>query len=135
MKMARRRSTAAAVLTLILGAACMMPNPALAPGRALGDSVECDSGCKIEWERVQAWVGKHSDFKAQTLTDVLLQTFTSTGNDPKPSYSVVKEPMGNGRYRITPTVGCGNFMGCVPDAKEAKASLLLYVKTGQDIAP
>jgi hypothetical protein len=108
---------------------CVPPTPTLSPVAA---TVECDSGCKTEWERSQIWLAKHSAMKIQTATDVLLQTYTSTGTGTDADYTIIKEPIGAGRYRISVRTHCANMFGCVPKEEDSRAALLRYIRTGED---
>jgi hypothetical protein len=106
---------------------------ALAPAASIGTSVECDSGCKIEWQRAQLWLAKHASTKVQTATDVLLQTYNPPEQHAVYGFSIMKEPIGGDRYKISPNVVCGNFIGCSPKAIDVRNALLYYVKTGDDL--
>lgn len=106
---------------------------ALAPAASVGTSVECDSGCKIEWERAQLWLAKHAPTKVQSATDVQIQTFNPPENHAWYGFSIIKEPIGGDRYKISATLGCGNFIGCSPKAVDVRNALLYYVKTGDDL--
>jgi hypothetical protein len=105
----------------------------LAPARGVGQVVECDSGCKTEWERTQLWFAKHSSMKVQTATDVMLQTYNTVGSDPSYSFSATKEPIGGGRYRISVAMACGNMFGCSPAPADVHDAAMFYIKTGRDI--
>lgn len=133
-----RGMMAAAPLTMLCSTlACVMPNhpneEALAPARALGPIVECDSGCKTEWERAQVWIAKHSNMKIQTATDLMIQTYTSVDLSTSIDFTVVKEPVGAGQYRITVRTHCANVLGCNPGEEDTRATLLYYIKTGIDL--
>ena len=106
---------------------------ALAPAASIGTSVECDSGCKIEWQRAQLWLGKHATTKVQTATDVVLQTYNPRPDAPEYSFSVTKEPIGGDRYKISAEAFCGSMLGCSPRKIDVHNALLYYVKTGDDL--
>lgn len=69
--------------------------------------------CSALWDAAQIWVVKHAAYKIQTATNVLIETFTST--DTELSARVLKEPNGQGGYKFTVYVWCGNPFGCFPD--------------------
>lgn len=106
---------------------------ALAPAASVGTSVECESGCKIEWERAQLWLAKHAPTKVQSATDVQIQTYNPPGQHAWYGFSIMKEPIGGDRYKISVTMGCGNFIGCSPKEVDVRNALLYYVKTGDDL--
>ncbi len=106
---------------------------ALAPAANIGDSVTCQNECKAEWQRAQLWLAKHSKWKIQTATDVLIQTFNPTQYDPSYGFSVMKEPVGSGTYVIRMELFCGNLFGCDPKPLDVKKALFYYVKTGVDL--
>lgn len=106
---------------------------ALAPAASVGTSVECDSGCKIEWQRAQLWLAKHAPTKVQSATDVQVQTYNPPEHYAWYGFSIMKEPIGGDRYRISATLGCGNFIGCSPKEVDVRNALLYYVKTGDDL--
>lgn len=106
---------------------------ALAPAASIGTSVECDSGCKIEWQRAQYWLGKHATMKVATATDVLIQTYTPPENHPQYGFSITREPLGEDRYRISAELFCQGFLGCSPKEEDVRNALLYYVKTGEDL--
>ena len=106
---------------------------ALAPAASVGTSVECDSGCKTEWQRAQFWLGKHATTKVQTATDIVIQTYNPRPDAPEYSFSVTKEPIGGDRYKISAEAFCGSMLGCSPRKIDVHNALLYYVKTGDDL--
>jgi hypothetical protein len=109
---------------------------ALAPAAGYATGVECDATtCKERWERAQIWVAKHSMFKIQTATDVLIQTF-GTQNDVRYTFSVTKEPLGGGKYRIVAEVVCGSWnihMCRPPEMPELRTAIHYFIATGEDV--
>jgi hypothetical protein len=118
-------------------AGCATTNPglvsALAPAADIGASVQCASGCKEEWERAQLWLAKHSRWKIQLATDVLLQTFNPSQSEPSYGFSATKEPSGGGAYIIRMEMVCGNMFGCNPKPVEVRNAFYYYVKHGTDL--
>jgi hypothetical protein len=106
---------------------------ALVPAASVGTSVECDSGCTVEWQRAQLWLGKHATMKVATATDVLLQTYTPQQDSPQYYFSITKEPIAGGRYRISANLACQSMLGCSPKEDDVRKALLYYVKTGDDL--
>jgi len=102
----------------------------LAPAANIGDSVSCQAECKDEWQRAQLWIVKHSGWKIQIATDVVIQTY----NPAKSTYgfSITREPAGGGSYTIRMEVACGDDW-CDPKPLDARNAFYYYVKTGTDL--
>ena len=118
--------------------ACAGNNPAvtaaLVPAAMIGTSVPCDSTtCKEDWERAQLWIVKHSRWKIQTTTDVLIETYNPVGYEPSYGFTVVREPAGGGSYSISMTMTCGNMFGCSPKPVEVQEAFYYYVARGIDL--
>lgn len=86
--------------------------------------------CKLYWERAQVWVVRNSHWKVQVATDVMISTFNGTEHSTYNHYSIVREPMGNGRERITMQTGCNNIFGCMTRPDVARRQLYDYVISG-----
>ena len=110
--------------------------PVLAPAQNMGDSVICcKDKCKIEWQRAQVWVAKHSKWKIQTATDVLIQTYNPAGYDPSYGFTITKEPIPT-RAKcsiIEMELYCGNPLGCDPRPSDVKKAFYYYITTGVDL--
>jgi hypothetical protein len=119
---------------IALGAvACVHATPlSLGPATGTGPVV-CDSGCASEWQRAQLWVAKHSRWKIQTATDVLLQTYNPSGYEPTYGFTATKEPLVGGKYRISLAMDCGNPLGCDSRREDIQAAFYYYVATGNDV--
>ena len=96
--------------------------------------LECvgEPECKFFWERAQVWVAKNSHWKIQVATDVTISTYNGTEHSTYNSYSLVREPLGEGRERITMRTGCNNIFGCATRADVAIRSLYDYVTQGSE---
>ena len=73
------------------------------------------------------WVAKNSYWKIQVATDVMISTYNGTEHSTQNSYSLVREPLGDGRERITMRTGCNNIFGCTTRPDVAIRSLYDYV--------
>lgn len=127
----------AGILAVLLIAACN-GNPAVTtavtPARLIvGDYVDCDASCTLEWQRAQLWLAKHSAWKIQSSSEVIIQTYNGTQYSPTYAFNVTKEPTGSGTYRISMGLACGNALGCNPNALDVRTAFLYYVKTGKDV--
>lgn len=102
---------AAAMLTACAGPAIEeMSDEAKAPLYCVGKE-QCD----LYWKRAQLWVAQNSRWKIQTATDVVITTFTPTGQSADYGYQVTREPLdGDGREQIKIQPMCANLFGCGP---------------------
>lgn len=107
--------------------------PALAPAANIGNSVTCQNSCGDEWDRSQLWLARHSKWKIQTSSNVLLQTYNPVDYDPSYGFTVMKEPRGGGAYTIRLALICGNLLGCDPNPLQVSKAFYYYVLTGTDL--
>lgn len=97
--------------------------------------IVCAKGddCEAKWGRAITWVVRNSEWKIQTQTENIIQTFgpSTQFNSTANAFTVNKVPLGEGRYEITIGAGCGNLFGCIPDPMVQKASFNGFV-LGED---
>lgn len=87
-----------------------MSEEALAPLYCTGKE-QCD----LYWKRAQLWVAQNSRWKIQSATDVVITTYTPTGQSADYGYQVTREPLeGDGREQIKIQPMCANMFGCGP---------------------
>ncbi len=86
-----------------------------------------DQDCKDKWSAAQIWVSRNCGMKIQIATDTLIETYNSVGSSTNLAARVVKEPIGDGKYRIVINTGCANIFGCFPDAWAAALDFNRYV--------
>lgn len=124
------------LVTSVLAAsvtACTARPIDLGPAASAGPVV-CDTNCKVAWERAQLWINKHSTRKIQTATDVIVQTYNPESGTGRFGFTAVKEPTGDGKYRITLEAVCGeSLIGCDPRPEDVVAAFNHYVATGRDV--
>ena len=77
-----------------------------------------EATCKAMWEAAQVWVAKNGKTKIETVTDVMIETHASDWSTDL-VIQVLKEPQGNGAYRIVFDGWCQNPFGCVPSEHES----------------
>lgn len=130
-----RTSTTLCVLAggCILLAGCFATHPVMLGPAANSGPVTCDTNCATAWERTQLWIAKHSRWKIQTATDVLIQTYNPPEHNPSYGITATKEPIGGGRYTITLALRCANFIRCDPREADVVAAFNHYVATGEDV--
>jgi hypothetical protein len=118
----------------------------LTPARSLGETEECDAAdCVLKWQRVQFWIVSHALVKIQTQTDIMVETYSPTpvtvlSRDNMPygpwatyGFRAVREPLADGRFRITLGTTCGGYAECRPKPKDVRAAFLYYVHAGVDL--
>lgn len=136
---AKRLRYAFVALIAMMAACAPITNPALVsalgPIQAEDPVVPCDGDeCKQLWERAQFWVARHSEWKIQTATDVLIQTYNANSSALSYGFTVTKEPLGEKRYRITLEAACGNMFGCLElKPGEVRAAFAHYLRSGKDV--
>lgn len=121
MRYTRHLTASLAVVTL---AGCgTAPNPAttyrLQDVERTRPTCSTPDECQQKWEVAQLWVVKNADYKIQTATSVLIQTFNPRRSSSAIAAQVTKEPLGGGRYRFVAKVWCDNMFGCKPDEVSA----------------
>jgi hypothetical protein len=131
MKTSARLCLIAIGATTIAG--CLGAHPVALGAAANAGPVTCDTNCTTAWERTQLWMVKHSRWKVQTATDVLVQTYNPPDNDPSYGFTATKEPIGGGRYTIALQLHCANFIRCDPARSDVLAAFNHYVATGEDV--
>lgn len=87
----------------------------------LGEPPICEgeADCTAKWEAAQLYVVKTAGFKIQVVTNVLIETYNSTGSSTDLAMRVTKEPLGGGRYKLVATAQCANLFGCTPSPSYA----------------
>lgn len=124
-----------AVLLLVGCARATSPDllAALAPAPAATQFLCGGENCNLAWQRAQLWISKHSRWKIQTATDVLIQTYNPSANSPTYGFTVSEEPMEPGTYRITIQIVCGNLLGCNPRPEDIARAFYYYLDSGKDL--
>lgn len=106
---------------------------ALLPAAYINEVICEGDECKQYWERAQAWIAVHSKWKIQTATDVLIQTYNPTTYDLTYSFTVLKEALPNGKYRIIMSPYFASLAGCSPKPEDVKRAFFHYVLYGEDL--
>ena len=120
-------------LAVCFCALCALLSACVAQGPAVyTPTLECAGApeCKLYWERAQVWVARNSHWKVQVATDVMISTFNGTEGSTYNHYTIVREPIGNGRERISMQTGCNNIFGCMTRPDIARRQLYDYVTSG-----
>lgn len=125
------------VLLMIIAASfvsgCVqMPRMSPELSRNLNEELYCDGEiqCKEMWERAIYFVSTNAGYKISVQNDLLIETFGPNEPSPELHFKVVKEPKGEGRYRIWTYASCANIFGCRPSWQVGVARAKLYIRTG-----
>lgn len=121
-----------ATVVLLSGCASAPPVPQSVKDEA-AKPINCIDAeqCRLYWQRALFYINQHSEFKIQTVTDNLIQTFSPSGGTTRVGYNVVKEPLQGGMYRIWVRVGCDNMFGCHPEKYGETNRMKNYVRSGK----
>ncbi len=130
-----RLGFAAAVSALLAGCAFMPPEPMSPELQTAYDTPLYCNGpeeCKLIWERASYFVATESRWQVIALTDNLIETEGVPRGYYPLAYSIAREPMGKGRYRIMTQSWCGvGPNGCRPRADIGVARAKHYMRTGE----
>ena len=96
-------------------------------------SVVCSNECTLEWDRAEFWINKHSKLKIQTITKNTIVTYNPY-KGKQFGFSLTKEPLGGGKYRISTNVNSYLSIGEDVSTEEVKKMLNHYIRTGEDLA-
>ena len=84
--------------------------------------------CQNKWDAAQAWLSKNAGFKIQTSSNAVVETYNSPEGSMEMAMKIIKEPIGDGKSKISLTVGCGNWLlGCNRNPNEAMQAFNDYV--------
>ncbi len=92
--------------------------------------ITCQAGpdCEAKWSRAIGWVATNSQWKVQSQSDFLIQTYNSIDDSPSPSFTITKVATGQpGSFEISFNGGCANILGCVPTVAESRVSFAAFV--------
>jgi hypothetical protein len=96
--------------------------------------VVCEGAdCDEAWERAQLWIVNHSKCEILWALECIILTVKPPGNAPQYQFSVIKEPLDNGSYKIQISMYCGNMLGCDPKPEDVSRAFYHYVQTGLDL--
>lgn len=70
----------------------------------------CDENtdCAAKWQAAQLWIVQNAQFKLQTVTDVVLETYSPWKGNPGLAVRVTKQPLGGTKYQLVIEVWCVN---------------------------
>ena len=117
---------------VISGCASVQPKLSTELQSEFDEPLYCDgeNECKMMWERATYFINKNAGFKLQIHNETIIETYNPAQNSPKLAFSVSREPLGNGKYRIWTKAWCNNMFGCQPNHIEAIARAKQYIRIG-----
>lgn len=89
-----------------------------------------ENECKIMWDRAMYFVNTNSGYKVQIANDNMIETYNPSQYSPKLAFRIIKQPLGDGAYKITVQTWCDNFLGCSPDSRTTTARAKRYIRSG-----
>lgn len=105
------RRTAIFVISALICSCATAPSPReQAQIEATRPTCQGEKDCAAKWETAQLYVIKHTDYKLEIATNVLIETFDS--RDKGMAMSVTKEPLGGGQYKLVARAWCDSILGC-----------------------
>jgi len=86
--------------------------------------------CKAMWDRAIYFVNTNSAYKIQTVNDNMIETYNPSQYSPKLAFRIIKQPLGDGAYKIIVQTWCDNFLGCSPHSLTTTARAKRYIRSG-----
>ena len=105
----------------------VVSNPAAATESAMPVLCVGKTQCDAFWQRAQAWVANHSEYRLQTITDTVLETQGPMVGRTGLAYRVTRVPDGKDGARIYVLASCSNAFGCSPEPSTAVAAFKRFV--------
>ena len=89
-----------------------------------------EAQCKVMWDRAVYFVNTNAAFKIQTVNDNMIETYNPSRYSPKLAFRIIKQPLGDGAYRIRVKAWCDNLFGCSPNELNATVKAKNYIRSG-----
>lgn len=118
-------------LALAVLAGCAVAPPAPAEPAVPAPVCSGERDCTVKWDAAQVWVATNAGMKIQTVTSAIIQTFNPSNATTALAVQVVKQPVGDGKYRIAARIWCDNWIGCSRPPAEALADFNRAVAAAQ----
>ncbi len=111
---------------------CASPAPLTNAQRIALQPIICSgkAQCDLLWQRTQLWIARNSGYRIQTANDVLIQTYGPFNAKVELAYRAFREPMSNGKAKISFSALCDNWIGCERPPIDAITDLRAYVIAG-----
>jgi hypothetical protein len=99
-------------------------NPTTAEPVLCVDKVQCD----LYWRRAQAWVANNSEYRLQTVTDTVIETYGPIAPRRGLAFRITKVPDDKEGARIYALPACSNAFGCTPAPTDAVVAFKRFVR-------
>jgi hypothetical protein len=119
------------VAIAVLAGCTRMPTPAeLAANPATAEPVLClnKAQCDLYWQRAQAWVANNSEYRLQTVTDNVIETYGPVTPRSGLAFRITKVPDDKEGARIYAIPACSNVFGCTPAPTDAVVAFKRFVR-------
>ena len=109
----------------LLSGCAPMPAP-----KEAADPVLCTSKaqCDVFWQRAQAWVANNSEYRLETVTDTVLETYGPLAGRTGLAFRITKVPDDKEGARIYVLPACNNAFGCSPTPAAAITDFKWFVR-------
>jgi hypothetical protein len=103
------------------------PDPEL--DRLAATPVSCDGAadCEMKWAKALVWVLNNSEYQLQIQTDSLIKTYGAAQWPHGTAFTVLKTPLGEGRYAIELRGECASTPYCGAPLRDRKAGFVRQV--------
>ena len=98
-------------------------NPAAAETLLCTNKTQCD----LYWQRAQAWVANNSEYRLQTVTDTIIETYGPLAARSGLAFRITKVPDDKEGARIYALPACSNVFGCSPTPADAVIAFRRFV--------
>ena len=115
----------------VLTGCTQMPTPAeLAANPTTAEPVLCvdKAQCDLYWRRAQAWVANNSEYRLQTVTDTIIETYGPIAPRRGLAFRITKVPDDREGARIYALPACSNAFGCTPAPTDAVVAFKRFVR-------
>jgi len=83
--------------------------------------------CDLYWQRAQAWVANNSEYRLQTVTDTIIETYGPLAARSGLAFRITKVPDDKEGARIYALPACSNAFGCSPAPADAVIAFRRFV--------
>ena len=118
-------ATRLCIAAALLSGCSQMPAPSEA-----AEPVLCTSKaqCDVYWQRAQAWVANNSEYRLETVTDTVLETYGPLAGRTGLAFRITKVPDDKEGARIYVLPACSNAFGCSPTPAAAITDFKRFVR-------
>jgi hypothetical protein len=82
----------------------------------------------VYWQRAQAWVANNSEYRLQTVTDTIIETYGPLAVRRGLAFRITRVPDDKEGARIYVLPACSNAFGCSPTPTDAIIDFKRFVR-------